>query len=181
LASLGLQQLTWCFAVSDNHKPSKSKKASFSVCPRRYVQDFYIGQFRVAVMDLVFGFPGNRKPSSSKPGSLYWLQDYSDDRSVLTVSEIANLASPKCIFLSLAAPLRAGFLYWLVLSYSDGLSIWLFRIRQTRKTQNLAVGFMQRKPGKPKAHLSQFDRTATYRIFISANLGRQRCAWYLTV
>jgi hypothetical protein len=29
----------------------------------------------------------------------------------------------------------------------------------------------QSKPGKPKAHLSQFERTALYRTFILANLG----------
>jgi hypothetical protein len=39
----------------------------------------------------------------------------------------------------------------------------------------------QRKPGKPKAHLSQFGRIAIYRTFILANSGLQRWTWCLFI
>jgi hypothetical protein len=61
----------------------QAKSVTCSVRPHRYVQDFYIDQFRVTAMDFVFGCLGNQ-------------------------------ASQKRIFRNMAAPLRIGFLYWLL-------------------------------------------------------------------
>jgi hypothetical protein len=41
----------------------QAKSVSFAIWPHRCVQDFYIGQFKMTAMDLVFGFLGNDSQS----------------------------------------------------------------------------------------------------------------------
>jgi hypothetical protein len=47
-------------------KDKQAKIVSFSVRPHRYEQDFYIGQFRITAMGLVFDCLGNCKPGKPK-------------------------------------------------------------------------------------------------------------------
>jgi hypothetical protein len=61
-------------------------------------------------------------------------------------------------------------------SYEQDFYIGLFKM----KAMDLSSGNLGRIK-KPKMFLSQFGRTATYRIFISASLGRQRWTLYVAV